>query len=225
MNLPIKNQFGKLAAAMLGFATLGSASAGTLNWGDAVFDTLYDSYGVPLDDTFYFQLGFFENSFVPTSDNTSEWKLNWRVFDQAYFNLDLSYYTSTTEIRSDGSSSSPYALNGANFAGQVAYLWVRNSDDAVHGSEWFLARHETWVFPSASAGCCDNELPVEWSLSDLDHTEVPVWGAQDGTIGAGKYTITGDYALQTFRVAPEPSSVLMAACAGVLTLLRRRRMP
>ncbi len=208
------------AVSLLGAAGMGIASGETLNWGSNFFDSLHDSYGNPLDESFYFQLGFFE-SLMPDETNTGSWIASWRVFDEAEFNPLTGYFTGTAQILADGSSTSPDANQtlGLNFSGNQAYVWARNTTD----TEWFLATNTAWVFPSSADPCCDNSTPVEWAISDLDTAgDVPVWGRQGSKIGSGFYTVTDGYVLQTFTVVPEPSIMLLAPLAG-LALLRRRR--
>lgn len=221
---PMNQIFGKILKAsvsgLLGVAAAGIANGETINWGDAYLDVLRDSYGNPLDNSYYFQLGFFENAFIPSEGNTSGWNSHWKVFDQASFDPATGYFTSTSQIRADGTSTSSYAELGLNFAGQQAFVWARNTAD----TEWFLSTNATWVFPPAVNNCCDNTLPVEWAISDLDSgNSVPVWGRQGDEIGSGSYTVTDNYTLQTYTVVPEPSSVILLPFAASVMLLRRRR--
>jgi hypothetical protein len=72
--------------------------------------------------------------------------------------------------------------------------------------------------------CCDTGT-IEWSVSDLDGSDVPVWGRQNGVAGSGVYSSSDPSTLQTFTFVPEPSSALLAVLAGGLILLVRRRDP
>ena len=62
-----------------------SARALGVTWGSEFASVFRDSYGEPLDNTFYIQLGFFEDTlageFVPDASNVAEWITQWRVFD------------------------------------------------------------------------------------------------------------------------------------------------
>ena len=195
----------------------------TLDWGSEVFSDLVNSEGQVLDNTFIFEIGAFTDGFTPDENNVQDWVTNWRAFDRAAYDSFFGYFTSTVQMLDDGTSASPHASSGApSFEGLNGYLWVRNSDSPEEGTEWFLARADSWVFPNAIPGCCDNEIPFQWSVSDLELTNVPVWGSQGGTSGAGEYTTTGPHSLQTFTFVPEPSSLAMAGMAACL-LLRRRR--
>lgn len=234
-----------LLAAMLLMASVFRAQSQTLDWGSEVFTNLYDSQGQTLDNTFVFEIGAFVTGFVPEESNVSSWLENWRVFDRASYDPGLGYFTKwgtdteTLRMLDNGTSNSPYMTPGApSFEGLTAFLWVRKGDLPVEGSEWLLTRADNWVFPTAIPGCCDNETPVQWSVSDLDQGDTPLWGRQGGFTGAndpyvltgsgvftatGPNTYSGSSTLQTFTFVPEPSAAIMAALAGFSMVLRRRR--
>jgi hypothetical protein len=213
----------KLVSVALAIAMGTSLEAQTLDWGSEVFSDIVDSTGETLDNTFVFEIGAFLDGFVPDESNVGSWHANWRVFDQAAYNPDAGYFTSTVRMRDDGTSDSPYQTPGApSFEGLGGYLWVRNADTPGEGTEWLLTRADTWVYPTALPGCCDNETAAQWSVSDLDSGDVPKWGNQGGVIGPGSYSTTGPHTLQTFTVVPEPSSVLLALCGGAVAMRRRR---
>jgi hypothetical protein len=220
-----------LLAAAVFVAGDSRLQAQTLDWGSRVFSDIVDSEGQTLDNTFLFQLGAFDPLFIPTEENMNQWVSNWRVFDQASYNPGIGYFanwsteTDTLRMLDDGTSNSPFETAGApSFEGLTAYIWIRKGDQPVEGSEWLLTRASTWVFPNATPGCCDNELDVQWSVSDLDtHGETPLWGGYGTVEGPGVFTPSGPHDLQTYTFVPEPSSSLLAAAAGILTVLRRRR--
>lgn len=203
------------------------ATAQSINWGSPIFSSIVDSAGVELNNTFVFELGSFANGFQPNAGNLASWHQNWRIFDTAGYNDSrdpdpvFGYFTGTSSLLDDGTSTSNPSFN---FGGLNAYIWVRDSNDNVEGSEWFLARSELWKFPDPISGCCDNELPIDWSLSDLKNQAVtPIFGSQDGLKGAGEFTVDGVFGLQTYTIIPEPSSALLAAGGMIALLLRRRR--
>ncbi len=205
--------------------------AQTLIWGSRVFDDLMDSKGQVLDHTFIFELGAFADDFSPDSSNVADWSNNWRIFDAAAYNgLEdpddgiYGYFTGVAQMLDDGTSASPFASPLFGFSGLEAYIWVRNSDDPVPGSEWFLFRASDWLYPEADPGCCDNDLPIEWSLGDLENDDsIPVWGGRGSNKGGGVYTENGRHAMQTYTFVPEPSSVFLIGIAGISAALRRRR--
>jgi len=215
--------------------------ASAINWGSEYDSELKTSSGVDLDASFYMQLGFFTNAFTPTASNTAAWAANWRIFDQAgyytgsshpdySFDPDHGYFArESIWIDETGQSLSPFADDndglGLNFTGKEAYLWTYNSKIPGAGTEWLLARAETWIFPAGHDldECCAG-LPVEWSVSDLSAV-TPVWGGQGTKQGAGEHTDNGTYTLQTFTVIPEPSTALLAIMGTAFALLRRQRQP
>ena len=206
----------------------GSAVGQTLDWGSPVGIDIVDSGGNPIDSLFVIEIGAFVDGFVPDENNVDDWFSNWRVFDEAVYNPTLMYFTSVASMNDDGTSASPHATSGFGFQGLDAFLWIRRGDEPVEGNEWLLTRAvstdpaNTWEFPNAVPGCCDNEPNLEWSVSDLDGDDIPRWGSQGGVHGDGFYTVTGSYTLQTYTFVPEPSSLAFAALSAGL-LLRRRR--
>ncbi|MBG7608905.1 MAG: hypothetical protein IZT59_12890 [Verrucomicrobia bacterium] len=164
----MKSPLSLLFLLILLFAT--EARSQTFNWGSAAFSDLTDSKGDVLDNTFIFELGSFANGFVPGTDNVMEWKDNWQAFDRAGYNgietpVDdgiYGYFTSSASMTDDGRSDSPDMTPGAvSFEGLNAYVWIQNSPDPSMTTEWMLARNSAWVFPNATPGCCDNDLPIE----------------------------------------------------------------
>ena len=211
-----------LILAMVALLTL-TAPAQTLNWGSEVFSDLRDSDGNVWDNSYVIELGAFNAGFDPTQANVQDWLTNWNVFDQAAYSQADGYFTGTTQMMDNGTSSSPWLTAGAtSFAGLEAYIWIRSGDLPVPGSQWLVTRASSWVFSSPIPGCCDNSLPTEWSVSDLG-TEVPKWGGQGSIDGPGTHTYNDPSTLQTFTFIPEPSSSLLTALTIVGLLLRRNR--
>lgn len=195
--------------------------AQTLNWGSEVGSQIVDSKGTALQqDTFLFQLGAFAPDFIPKETNHNEWLSNWRVFDHASYNEPFGYFTGAAVLLPDVKSGAQDA-SAVSFAGLEAYLWVRNSDTPGESTEWLLTRAESWIFPATGGECCNTNI-LQWSVSDLTATDVPLWGGQNGIDGPGSFVPSGTPTLQTHIVIPEPTSVLLAAL-GWLVVLRRRR--
>lgn len=217
------------AWALCLFAPLAKAQLNTasVNWGSQDFSTIVDSNGdtIPADGTFQFELGAFATGFVPDSSNVTDWFGNWFTFDRASYVVDgngTSVFASSYEFYDE-------TIEGtADFQGlginRDAYIWIYNSTTPEPGTEWLLTRASNWEFPTLAVDCCNNELPLEWSASDLTATDVPLWGNQLGTEGPGENTVfsTG-YDLQTYTFVPEPSSALLVALAGLVGVMRRRR--
>jgi hypothetical protein len=228
-----------MATAVLAWFAMPAADAQTFNWGSDVFSDLVDSNGVKLGETFVFELGSFDGGFTPDTSNTDQWFSYWRVFDRANYNYGqylpdppdpllppepYDFFTGVAYVNKDGTSSSPYATSAFDFGGLDAYIWVRNSNDALPGSEWFLASAGNWNFPAAFPGCCDNSEVIQWSINDLASTP-PVWGRQGDEKGGGVFTDDNSHYLQTYTFIPEPSSALLVAFASMAGIMRRRRNP
>jgi len=198
----------------------------TLNWGAPVGESLTDSMGNSIDDSFVFELGAFEANFDPGQNTPDSWLANWRVFDQMTYNQDFGFSTSTVYINNDVTSSNPNAST-MSFAGLNAFIWIRKGDTPVPGSEWLLTRAGTnpnsWTFPTVGGSCCDTNV-IEWSVSDLGTNDVPEWGRQNDVVGPGVFSPPGGGSgLQTHTFVPEPGSALLLACSVMAVGLRRLR--
>ena len=183
----------KFLPSLIALALLPAAGySQTINWGSAVDSNFTTNDGTIIPDSlvdfsaapYVFELGAFTPGFAPTEANTADWFSNWRAFDRAEYSAASGYFTSSVQMTDSGNSSSTYTtgvLDGfTTFEGLKAYLWVRNTGgtgtDFAAGDEFSLTRSADWVFPTALEGCCDNGLPLEWSVSDIienDYCEVP----------------------------------------------------
>lgn len=214
-----------LNAALLLAASSPLIHAQTLNWGSPVGTLVVDSNGDGVDDSFIFELGAFNPGFTPDGTNHEDWVLNWRVFDSTTYNTEFDYFTSTVNVISDVSgnvtSSNPLASTG-DFSGLIAYLWVRNEDAPGENTEWLMFRANNWIFPETAGECCDTSV-IEWSISDLNSSNTPLYGRQGGIGGPGEFTYTSTGGLQTHTFVPEPSAVILGVFAFAATLLRRNR--
>jgi len=163
--------------------------AQTIDWSSKVRSSLLDSNGTKLSSGgFAFELGAFRGDFVPTGKNVSDWRANWVVFDQAGYSEKNGYFTSTVQMLTNGTSSSPYQTPGAeSFEKKQAYVWIHNSDQSA-ANEWMLARATNWTFPTAITGGSGLVPPLEWSVGDLTPGLVPLWGKQGATQGSGAYS-------------------------------------
>jgi hypothetical protein len=214
------------------FALTATGHAQTINWGSEV--TLVDRTNNPMTNSFVYELGAFTSGFDPSSSPLLSWFANWHVFDTATYNATLGIFTGTAQM-TDGGGSSDYPNPAFSFNTLPAYLWIRNQAAAnASGSEWLVVHDLSWTFPTATLGCCDPALPLEWSVSDMSNVDVPKFGYQAGTVtvtpyreGQGTTTAnpaTGTTYLQTaFAPVPESSSSVLIVILGVLGLTDRRR--
>lgn len=210
-------------AAVLSVLSTLPSGAQQLNWGAPIGEPLVDSNGDAIDDSFVFQLGAFALNFDPTEVNVGEWLTHWRVFDALTFDPVKGFSTSTLFIGNGVTSGSPHATDTSfSFAGLDAYMWIREGNNPVPGSEWFLGRAIGWEFPLVGGDCCSTSA-IQWSVSDLGPGEEPAWGRQYEETGPGRFTVSGTVGLQTHTFIPEPSSslLLILGTAG-LVLIRRR---
>jgi hypothetical protein len=178
------------------------AGAQTIQWGSSMFTTFEDSQGVTLDASYNFELGTFDNSFVPTLFNVDDWASNWRVFDTAVYNAALGVFSSTADMTPSGGSASPTGDASFDFQNLQAYIWIYNFNTPGPDTEWHLAAHNDWIFPEALEECCNNQPPVQWEINQ---------------------TVEPDDPITTVPVVPEPSGALLVSIIGVLAILRRRR--
>ncbi len=171
----MNTQFLRHLALWLASAALGHAQ--TIQWGSPVWSKLLDNSVTETalaSGSYAFELGTF-GSFVPTDDNIVNWAANWKPFDTATYREAKGYFGSSAIMDPLTGLSSNSIGGQTNFAGQSAFLWVRNTAGAngafSTAGQYVLARNASWTFPvlnpSPGSGCCENELPLQWSVSDL----------------------------------------------------------
>jgi hypothetical protein len=224
--------FRVLAVAAILLAAVPAHAEVVFNWGSPVYSTLRDSYGNPLDASYTFQLGAFDPSFTPTAGNVALWETNWKVFDEADFNVDFEFFQSTVDMLDDGTttSASPNATLGYDFRGLDAYIWgFKNPSTYGTGMEWVWFRAPSWTFPTTfDPG--PPITPTDWSTSDLVAGDVPLWGRQGSAVGLGYASapgVSGAYTLQTYTInigpepIPEPSTIFVAALLLAFAAWRR----
>lgn len=210
--------------------------AGAIDWSNSIFDELYTSQGVALDNSFSFEMGMFINGFTPAADNIADWALNWIVFDASYLNTGevypgsgpANFFAGTAHFLENGTSSSPYATPDALFPqNSQAYLWVYNSKDIGFTSEWALVTDfnpinnvvNRWLFPDPADAMSAN---LEWRLEDADTAIFGALHSGSSTGGGSVSSQPSSFSLQTYQV-PEPGGALLVASAGLLLMLRRAR--
>lgn len=223
MHPSLKHRLSTGGRAILVLAwTVAPLTAATVNWGTSFESGLATSTGAAMDSSFTFEIGFFANSFIPTMENISEWEENWRTFDSSTYTGNDGWVTGTAEMNADGTSSSLAADVGVNFSEMEAYVWVYNVTSTGFQAEWFLARNESWVFPTASGDdeCCDDRI-VQWSLDDLGTGDTPVIGAHGEVTGGGVASQPGVHTIQTYAI-PEPGSLWLMTLS-LCACFRRRR--
>jgi hypothetical protein len=203
--------------------TLISRAAQTINFSSLTNSTIVDSTGTPLDSSYVFEFGAFNQTFIPTSSNMALWEANWNVFYSTAYSYNAtsgSYFTGTQDVKAVPNYETL-------FQNLPAYIFVRNSAD----TEFFLATASSkpeidpWVFPVLVDDCCSVDESITWSMSDFLSSpagDTPVWGGQSNLHSGGTYNSSfGPSDLQTHVFVPELSSCLMALL-GVGSLAFRR---
>lgn len=227
---------------MAGLAVLGPcvAGAGSISWGSAVGDSLYDSAGSPLTADYTFEMGTFAGGFEPTGANLGDWAASWKLLEKADFLTSPLYFTENSILTTTGpglvwerdavnDAASPTANPHVFLPGERVYIWAYNHKTGGPAMEWALltgtgAKPDTdWVL-SADMG---NELAMtlQWRLSNAD---TPLFGGLNNLRGPGDFSAEPSaYSLQTAMalVIPEPTTagLLGAVFLTPLTVRRRHR--
>ena len=184
------------------------------------------------DNLFHFQVGYFDTGFVAADPST--WLANWRVYDDA----------SSGGIEGQDSFNAPVGLSPfgynmagsltntlSSFNGQQGYIWGFNDQGltGMAGGEAVLFTHAGWTFPNVGSldavdWTADGATSVLWGAIDTNDT-----GLGGQMLGSGERSTPmpeNSYHVQSagFAVVPEPSSALCVGLAGMLALIRRRRL-
>lgn len=225
-----------LAVLSLG-AILHAGVYQTINLGTDLLDDLGTSAGNNLNGSFEVSLGTFDGAFTPTDVNVADWSVNWRTFDETNVTtsplpppLGGPNFQLSADLMDTGytGSSSPAADTSYDFSGKDIWLWVRNKETIDFGTEWFLARVDASFATPNPGDCCPGEDPLNLSLLDL--ISPPVFGSSLGVKGGGIFTFddtSGTFELQTFKVIPEPGTLILSAIVfglfGIVYVKRERR--
>ncbi|MGJ8642905.1 MAG: hypothetical protein ACSHX9_05815 [Luteolibacter sp.] len=117
-----------------------------------------------MDGSFRFELGVFTGSFVPTTENISEWSANWNGAQRTSYLEGIKRFTSSLSV---ASTAAPFT------AGKAVYVWGFKGDPVA--GEWILFRAASWTWPSVVTG------PPSFLL----------WDAKDATTVIGTINSTG----------------------------------
>lgn len=212
-----------------------SATARSINWGSGLFNKLYNSNGVALDNSFMFEIGSFKTGFTPDATNLILWADNWKVFDHAEapassgWNSPFGLFTSTANLAVGGTSSKSPPLTAWTFSqNEKGYLWAFNSPTYSPNVEWALITNNAsdgissndWLFPAPSD---QTSQPLDWKLSNAN---AAIIGGLNNVESAGTFTTNpGTFNLQTHQPVPEPGSALLLLVAACAAGQRRARNP
>lgn len=226
-----------LSALLLCSAPLARAGQ-TIVWGNEIDSVNRSSDGSTLwgagswSGPVVAALGVFDAGFVPSEANAADWADNWTVFQTATYNATNGYFSGTAVLND----------NTVFAAGQQAYMWIYNSQEAVHGSEWLLVTDDAadgstaddWVFEAIPADNQQQLRPLQWDLlSQAGNGSTVIFGGLNqpdplpfnSQIGGEWTEPTSAWCLQThtFAAIPEPSVLFLAGAGLVLTGRRRRQ--
>lgn len=230
----------RLLFILAGLAAMGPCGvrAGSISWGSAVADKLYDSEGSLLTSDYTFEMGTFSGGFVPTAVNLGDWAASWKLLEKADFITSPLYVTENSILSTSGPgliwerdalNDPPTPASNPNvfLPGERVYVWAYNSKATGTAVQWALltgtgsTSDTDWVL---SAGMGDElAMTLQWRLSNAN---TPVYGGLNNVRGPGDYGAEPvTYSLQTAiaMAIPEPSTTGMLAAFLFLPLSRRRR--
>ncbi len=193
------------------------------------------------------ELGIFQNGFIPSLSNASQWEDNWLAVPTA------NPQGSDGSIRDDGFFGSQFTFGNndgvpGNFddnfvnndqfpIGSRLYIWGFDTQtfDNVPGTEpeWLLITGPTtgstttdsdnWLVPDSTIQTHDPIAP----FLDIVSGNVVIVGRSSEGEGAGEYGSLGDVSGQPgdfqFATVPEPSSSLLVILSGLCLVIRRRK--
>ncbi|MDB6069053.1 MAG: hypothetical protein JWL81_224 [Verrucomicrobiales bacterium] len=214
------------------------ATAGSISWGSAVADKLYDSEGSPLTSDYSFEMGTFSGGFEPTAANLGDWAGSWKLLEKADFITSPLYFTENSLLATSGPglvwerdavNDPPTPASNPNvfFPGERVYVWAYNSKASGTPVQWALltgtgsTSDTDWVL-TADMGD-ELAMTLQWRLSNAT---TPVYGGLNNLRGPGGYSAEpATYSLQTALVVtiPEPSATGLLTAIFLLPLNRRRR--
>jgi hypothetical protein len=131
-------------------------------WAAAPLSTNLTSTGAEMDQAFRFELGVFEDSFVPTEGNKEQWAQYWRPAKRTGYNT----------LGKDFSAEFVVEHNDPPFTpGKQTYIWGFRGD-ALAG-EWILFKNDLWTWPvPADPNGFPPPLPLLWFAEDEDTTAI-----------------------------------------------------
>ena len=228
-----------LLAALLSPAVV---HAGTINWGSAFKDTLFNAYANPLTADFRWEMGSFAPGFTPSENNLASWEANWRLLEEGAYSQPNQYATETSVLidnpdtgtggflwqRDDFDPALPASNPNVFRTGDRMYIWVYNAKGISPSTEWALVTGITggssgstnWSLP-ADIGSQSNPNAMDWRLSTANTV---VFGGLNTVDGPGfNNQVAGPYSLQTARLVPEPTTACMGLGGIAALFLRRQR--
>lgn len=97
------------------------------------------SNGSPMNSEFRFELGVFNDNFVPTADNVSEWSENWNSAQYTFYNSQTNSFSAVHAVTDN---NPPFS------AGKSTYIW--GFSGTPQNAEWILLTHPSWTRPNST---------------------------------------------------------------------------
>lgn len=214
-----------LALTMVGMKVYAEVS---INFSSTAYGINQKSNGAPLDNSFTFELGTFDNDFVPTAANIDSWESNWvRVSDASgapLSNSSTTYGTINSFLGDYDGFASTVDLDHNNSpfeVGQQGYVW--GYDRLTPGeNEWVLFTNDSladgWTFP---VGTGDLSFAETWDVASANNAILGDINFIDDK--------NAEISLETAGVnvgappVPEPSTALILGAGVAFLGLRRKR--
>ena len=200
--------------------------AATINFQSTPFDPDQKSDGTAMDSTFSFQMGGFENGFVPTNMNHAQWLANWtpaqlvdgtntpiagntvNYDDSEQFFPGSGFFANNVEASAQLDDN-----NGAFSEGSQGYVWGYTTRADGEDGEWILLTNAGWTFPAAEPAPGDQPANEFWLTTDAGTMAVV------GNLNGAGYEMQSELVI----AVPEPSSGLLLLGSIAAFALRRRR--
>jgi len=126
--------------------------AETINFYNPPNQTNLTSFGQPMDGAFVFELGVFQNGFIPARGNMNEWTAKWSMAKSGNYNPVTGAFEENFTVVS----------NAAPFlSGTPAYVWGKRN--SASGDEWILFRKSDWNWPGTGS---INPFPLDWNAAE-----------------------------------------------------------
>ena len=132
----------------------GTASrAETIKWFCAPGSTNLTSSNAPMGAAFNFELGVFNNNFVPTAANVAQWATNWAPAQRVAYSGTNNYFIGQCNVVNN---TAPFTV------GKAAYVW--GFQTGASASEWILLSDPDWTWPSSVSNPM-NPFGIDWNVA------------------------------------------------------------
>jgi hypothetical protein len=123
-------------------------------WSSPPGSTNLTSAGAEMDAGFRFELGVFEDPFVPAEGNKDQWAQYWRPAQRTGYNAAGKDFSAEYLVEDN---DPPFTF------GKQAYIWGFRGD-ALSG-EWILLKSDSWTWPVPDPFGI-NPTPPQWAVEE-----------------------------------------------------------